>query len=117
MFPKSALFYARNAITSESWECRYAGLEMLLSCGETSDIPRVEACLVDKIACVRIAALRVLARLLAFESEPVIRQCLFDNDASDPYGSLEVRETARSTLDTILAHTRPQPVIHEAANS
>lgn len=80
---------------------------MLLSCGEPTDIPRVEECLQDESASVRTAALRVLGRLLAFESEIAIRKCLFDNDPRDPYGALEVRETARASLDTILAHTRP----------
>ena len=113
---QTQLFIARKALVSDSWETRYQGLEMLTSIGEASDIERIEMYLTDPFAPVRIMALQALSQLLAIESEDAIRRCLFDNDADDPYGSLEVRNAARSTLDAILQHTRPVSEVSLAGN-
>lgn len=107
MIPEALLQNARHALNASDWETRYAALEVLCSCADHSDIPGVIHCLSDSAAPVRALALRILRTLLAFEAEPAIKKCLFDNDPADPYGSLEVRTAARNTLDTILRHTRP----------
>ena len=117
MLPNTELYYARTALTHESWESRYAALESLCSLAEPSDIPRIESCLTDPYAPVRTMALNALKNLLAFESETAIKQCLFYNDPKDHYGSLEVRESARLALDSILAHTRKEEATSVAANS
>ena len=102
----SKRYYARTALSNDNWETRYAALQMLRSSAESTDIKRIEQCLLDPVAPVKTMALKVLASLLALDSESAIKECLVYNDPSDPYGSLEVRETARETLDAILAHTR-----------
>lgn len=107
MIPEAIAHNARHALNAADWETRYAALEVLSSRADHSDIPDITHCLHDSAAPVRTLALQTLQILLAFEAEPEIKKCLFDNDPQDPYGSLEVRTAARHALDSILRHTRP----------
>jgi len=110
MLHKENLFFGRRALKSAAWEMRYAGLEILAKQGDLADIAGIETCLADGFAPVRVKALEALATLLAFESIPAIKNCLFYNDKNDIYGSLDVRLMAKKSLDKLYLHTRSKPV-------
>ncbi len=99
MLSKQLIAQARLSLNSSDWELRYAALEIICLAGCQEDIARVQQLLrTEKSLVVRALALNTLAKMLAFEASDNIRENLFFNDASDHYGALEVRETAKRAL-------------------